>query len=99
MPSPIQSRSSAKAGKRPAVEHVRRAEKLAVQYQVSVWTEGGHWYGRCVELPHCLGDGKTADACVASVRQAVVAGLSADLDDGMDAPEPQIASARQKRAG
>ena len=79
--------------------HVRQATKLAGQYQVSVWTEGGRWYGRCVEMPNCMGDGKSADACVSAVREAVVAGLSADLDDGMDAPAPQIAAARRKRAG
>jgi predicted RNase H-like HicB family nuclease len=84
----VKSRSSAKAGKRPTVEHVREAAKMAVQYQVSVWSEDGHWYGRCAELPNCLGDGDTADACVASVREAVVAGLAADLADGLGAPAP-----------
>ncbi|MGA2501542.1 MAG: hypothetical protein ABSH20_27695, partial [Tepidisphaeraceae bacterium] len=46
---------AAKAGKKPAPEHVREAEKMAVRYQVSVWFEDGRWYGRCANTVRHLG--------------------------------------------
>jgi predicted RNase H-like HicB family nuclease len=89
------SRSSARPGKTPDKAHVARARELARRYQITVWLEDGHWYGKCVEMPHCLGDGRTADAAIAATRQTVVAGLAADLADGMPAPMP--ASGRSRR--
>jgi predicted RNase H-like HicB family nuclease len=97
MSTSAKSKGSAKAGKAPGAEYVRKAEELAERYKLSLWMEDGRWYGRCVELPNCLGGGDTADACVRSVRQAIVAGLAADLADGLPAPAPSRGGARTEQ--
>jgi predicted RNase H-like HicB family nuclease len=72
----------------PGPAHLARAAELAERYKVTVWIEEGEWYGKCVELPHCMGDGASADAAIASTRQAIRAGLAADLADGLPVPLP-----------
>jgi predicted RNase H-like HicB family nuclease len=43
---------------------------------VILWSEGGEWFGRGLELPGVMGDGPTPDQCVANVREALVAAVA-----------------------
>ena len=70
----------------PAV--VERARKIAAEYEIVMWFEDGEWYGRGLELPHTYGDGRTPAACVASVRQGLVATVATMLEDGERPPAP-----------
>jgi predicted RNase H-like HicB family nuclease len=82
------SKKSAKANDLPTQAHYDQAAKAAREYRFTLWQEDGEWYSRCVELPLCMGDGKTPEAAIAAGREAVVAGLGADLAAGMSAPPP-----------
>jgi predicted RNase H-like HicB family nuclease len=63
-----------------------RARKIAADYEIVLWSEDGEWYGRGLELPHTYGDGKTPAACIASVRQGLVATVATMLEDGEQPP-------------
>lgn len=90
MATTAKSRSSAKVAgvSRPGASHIRKARELAAKYKLTLWKEDGDWFGRCVELPNCMGDGKTPDAAIAATRAAIVAGLASDLAAGLPAPLP-----------
>ncbi|MEX0676211.1 MAG: hypothetical protein WD063_04010 [Pirellulales bacterium] len=49
-------------------------------------TEGGHWYGRGLELSHVFGDGATPDKCVAATREALTAAVAYLLEEGQKPP-------------
>ncbi len=87
MPTTAKSRNFVKGGK-PAPTHLAMAARLAGRYKVTLWQEEDGWYGRCLELPNCMGDGKSPAAAIAATRKAIVAGLAADLADGWPAPPP-----------
>lgn len=91
------SRRSAKAGSIPSAEHEAQAAKLAEKYRITLWREEGEWWGRCVELPNCMGDGKTSAAAIEATKQAIVAGLSTDLARGMPAPLPAREGVRSEQ--
>ena len=91
------SRKSLKVGNIPTAQHEAQAAKLAEQYRITLWREDGEWWGRCVELPHCLGDGKTSQAAIEATKQGIVAGLSADLADGIPAPLPAREGVRSEQ--
>ena len=88
MAASAKSRNSLKLGNIPSVAHIHKATQLAGQYKITAWSEDGQWWGRCLELSHCLGDGNTAQDAIAATRLAIVAALSADLADGISAPIP-----------
>ena len=64
------------------------AKKIAADYEIVMWFEDGEWYGRGLELPHTYGDGKTPAACIASVREGLVATVATMLEDGERPPAP-----------
>ena len=97
MATSAKCKRSVKAGKVPLREHLERAGKFALAYKYTLWPEDGEWWARCVEMPHCLGDGKSAEAAIASAREAVVVGLAADLANGMPAPLPAREGVRSEQ--
>ena len=68
----------------PAV--LAQAKKIAADYEIVMWFEDGEWYGHGLELPHTYGDGKTPAACIASVRQGLMATVATMLEDGERPP-------------
>ena len=83
------SRKSSKAIDRPfAADVLRRAAELARQYQVILEFDDGEWFGRGLELPGAMGDGKTPDKCVAATRDAMVSAVASMLEDGDRPPTP-----------
>jgi hypothetical protein len=62
-----------------------RARQAVARYQITLWQEGGQYWGRCVELD-CLGDGPTAQKCVKATRQAAVVAAAVALKQGEDLP-------------
>ncbi len=93
MRTSAKSRNSVKVGPK----QIRAAKALAGQYKITVWKEDDGWYGRCVELPNCMGDGADAEAAINSTRAAIVAGLSADLAAGIPAPIPAREGVRSEQ--
>jgi len=89
---------SSKALDRPfAADVLRRARAIAERYQVVVWHEDGDFYGRGVELPLVMADGRTADACVAATRAAFVAAIATLLEKGAVVPPPASEGVRTEQ--
>ncbi len=83
------SRKSSAAIDRPfASDVLRRAAELARQYQVILEFDGAEWFGRGLELPGAMGDGKTPDKCVTATRDAMVSAIASMLEDGERPPTP-----------
>jgi len=74
-----------------------RAKKIAADYEIVMWFEDEEWYGRGLELPHTYGDGKTPAACIASVRQGLIATVATMLEDGDRPPAPARTGGRTEQ--
>ena len=61
---------------------------MTPRYQVVLQMEEGEYFGHCLELPLVMGDGKTPDACVKSVRDALTVTLAYMLEQGQRLPVP-----------
>jgi hypothetical protein len=74
-----------------------KAKKLATQYQVVIRfdEECREYYGRGLELPGALGDGKTPDACVSSTREAMVSIAAYMMERGETPPTPSAEGLRK----
>lgn len=64
------------------------ATALAEKYQVVLWFQDGAWYGRGVELPDAMNDGKTPDECIANTREMFVTTIAVMLEQDMVPPPP-----------
>ena len=85
----VKSKKSAKALDRPfAADTLAKARKIALQYQVILACEDGHWYGRGLELPSIHGDGKTVARCVENTREAFAGWVAYLLEEGQRPPPP-----------
>ena len=84
------------AARRPAVDRpfapdvLARARQVAAEYQVVMWFEDGEFYARGVELPATLADGRSADECMANVRQAFAVTVATMIEDGDTPPSPAL---------
>jgi predicted RNase H-like HicB family nuclease len=67
-------------------ENLRAARELASQYQVVVWSEDGEYYGRGVELPGVMADGKTPAECLEATREALTYAVAAVRETGQTPP-------------
>jgi predicted RNase H-like HicB family nuclease len=76
----------------PAI--LRRARKIADTYQIILHYEDGEYYGRGLELPYVMNDGKTPDECVAATRDILTTAVAVMLEDGQTPPAP---ASEQKR--
>ena len=63
-----------------------------------MWLEDdGDWYGRGVELPGTVDDGKTAAQCIRKVRQALIGTVAWMIDEGKTPPPPASAGIRSEQ--
>ncbi|HEX4125730.1 MAG TPA: type II toxin-antitoxin system HicB family antitoxin [Tepidisphaeraceae bacterium] len=89
------SRSSRKKIDRPFPPAIlERARRIAADYQIILQTEDGEYYGRGLELPFVMSDGKTPDECVRATREALAVAIATALEAGKSPPSP--ASRRQR---
>ena len=83
------SRSSSKAADRPFDAAVlKRAGAIAERYQIILQFEDGEYYGRGLEMPYVMNDGKTPDACVRATREALTVAVATLLEAGEVPPAP-----------
>ena len=83
------SKSSSKAVDRPFDATVlKRARAIAEQYQIILQFEDGEYYGRGLEMPYVMNDGKTPDACVRATREALTVAVATLLEAGDAPPAP-----------
>jgi predicted RNase H-like HicB family nuclease len=64
------------------------AKRIAHAYDLILRFEDGEWYGRALEYPEAMGDGKTVDACVRATRQALMVAVATMLEAGDSPPPP-----------
>ena len=74
---------------------LKQAKEIVGRYQVILQIEDGEYLGRCLELPLVMGDGKNADECIASVREALTATVAYMLEEG---ERPPAAASEQTRS-
>jgi predicted RNase H-like HicB family nuclease len=74
----------------------QRANSLAARYQVVIRfdQEEGEFYGRGLEMPLAMGDGKTPDQCVASTRKAMAVVAATMIERGETPPAPAVEGIR-----
>jgi predicted RNase H-like HicB family nuclease len=83
------SRKCSKAIDRPFDQKIlARAREIAESYQLILHFEDGEYYGRAVEMPHVMNDGKTPDECVAATRDILTTAIAYMLETGQVPPSP-----------
>jgi predicted RNase H-like HicB family nuclease len=95
--------TSEKPRKKPAIDApfaptvLRRARAAAGKYAVILWQENGRYVGSSVELPDCLGVGRTPAECERQTRAVMVSALAADMERGLAPPSPASANRRTEQ--
>ncbi|HVS73358.1 MAG TPA: DUF1778 domain-containing protein [Phycisphaerae bacterium] len=69
-------------------EILRQARELVRHYQIVLQMEDGEYFGRGLELPTAMGDGKTTEQCVKSTREALEVAVAYMLEKGETPPAP-----------
>ncbi len=83
------SRKSSKTVDRPFHPAIlRRAREIAQSYQIVIHFEDGEYYGRGLEMPHVMNDGKTPDECVKATREILTTAVAYLLENGQTPPAP-----------
>ena len=77
-----------------AADMLKRAKEIARRYQVIVWFEDDEYYGRGLELPGVMADGKTAAACHAAVQEAMQFAVATLLEQGETPPPAAVEGQR-----
>jgi predicted RNase H-like HicB family nuclease len=68
----------------PAI--LKRARNIAASYHIILHCENGDYYGRALEMPHVMNDGKTPDECVANTRDILTTAIAYMLEAGEAPP-------------
>lgn len=75
----------------------KRAKALAEAYQIVLHAEDGEYYGRGLEMPFVMSDGRTPDACVEATRGALTAAVATMLERGEVPPSPASEQRRSEQ--
>jgi len=91
-------KSSKKAIDRPFDPGVlRKARGIANSYQIILHFEDGDYYGRGLEMPHVMNDGKTPDECVEKTRDILTTVIAYMLETGEVPPSPASENKRSEQ--
>jgi predicted RNase H-like HicB family nuclease len=99
----MSAKSTKPSKKKPAIDRpfdakvLERACKIAADYQIILQFDDDEYFGRGLELPYVMGDGKTLDECVANTREAFVAVVATMLEAGATPPSPAREQARSEQ--
>ena len=75
-----------------------RAREIARKYRIILELDDQHGYvGTSLEMPGVFSDGKNADACVESVREALTAAVAYLIEKGETPPAPADEQIRNKQ--
>ena len=88
-------RSSKKTVDRPFDPAIlRRAREIANSYHIILHHEDGEYFGRGLEMPHVMNDGKTPDECVEKTRDILTTAVAHMIEKG---EVPPSAAGENKR--
>jgi predicted RNase H-like HicB family nuclease len=91
-------KTSLKRADRPfAPPILRKAREIADSYQIILHVKDGEYYGRGLELPHVMNDGKTPDECVEKTRDILTTAVAHMLEKGQTPPSPASANQRSEQ--
>jgi predicted RNase H-like HicB family nuclease len=76
---------------------LRRAREIAERYQIIIQKEGGEFYGRGLEMPGVMNDGKTAEQCLKMTRESLVTAVAYLLESGKNPPAPASENLRSEQ--
>ena len=76
---------------------LRRASEIANSYQIVIHSEDGEYYGRGLEMPFVMNDGKTPDECVRATRDALTTAVAYLLETGKTPPAPASEHTRSEQ--
>jgi predicted RNase H-like HicB family nuclease len=79
----------------PAI--LRRAREIAVRYQIIIQEEDDACYGRGLEMPGVMNDGKTPAECLKATREALVVAVAYLLETGKAPPPPASENRRSEQ--
>jgi len=71
-----------------APEILRKAKEFSDAYQIILHHEDGRYFGRGLELPGAMEDGKTPDECVRKTRDILTTAVAYLLEAGQTPPAP-----------
>lgn len=77
--------------------HLSVAKRQASHFSIVIEQEDGWWYGRSVELPGVMGDGRTPQAAMAATRDGVVTAIATMLERNDVPPTPSRLGARTEQ--
>lgn len=67
---------------------LKRARAIAERYRIILHFEDGEYYGRGLEMPYVMSDGKTPDQCVRSTRESLAVMVATMLERDEVPPAP-----------
>jgi predicted RNase H-like HicB family nuclease len=80
----------------PAI--LQKARRIAEKYRIVLEAHPDCGYiGTSLEMPGAMGDGRTPDACVKHVREALVVGVAYLIETGQTPPVPADEQIRNKQ--
>ena len=92
------AKSSSKKIDRPFdLSIVRRAREIAARYQIIIQEEDGEFYGRGLEMPGVMNDGKTPAECLKATRESLVTAIAHLLESGKVPPPPASENRRSEQ--
>ncbi len=77
---------------------LKQAREIATQYTVILQPDPElGYFGRGLEMPYAMGDGKTPDECVGQTREAFIAAVATMLEKKETPPAPASEARRQEQ--
>ncbi len=74
-----------------------RARAIADSYHIILHFEDGEYYGRALELPTAMNDGKSPDECVKATREILTSTIAYLLEEGETPPMPASEGRRSEQ--
>ena len=76
---------------------LRRAREIASRYQIIIQEEDGEFYGRGLEMPGVMNDGKTPAECLKATRESLTTAIAYLLESGKAPPAPASENRRSEQ--
>jgi predicted RNase H-like HicB family nuclease len=76
---------------------LRRARDIASRYQIIMQEEDGEFYGRGLEMPGVMNDGKTPAKCLKTTRESLAIAVAYLLENGKAPPAPASENRRSEQ--
>jgi predicted RNase H-like HicB family nuclease len=76
---------------------LRRAAQIAARYQIVIQQEEDGYYGRGLEMPGVMNDGRTPAECLKATRESLVSAVAYLLESGKTPPAPAAENRRSEQ--